>query len=127
LLAHASRLAPLLASIAILLIGHGLQLSFLPLRAADLGWSGAQIGLSSSFYFGGLLLGCYSVPLLVRTVGHIRVFTVLTAIMTAALLSISLLDGVGTWLVLRLVIGWEDSRSLSWPRYSWSSQPYRSV
>lgn len=106
MLAHASRLAPLLTSVAILLIGHGLQLSFLPLRAADLGWSGAQIGLSSSSYFGGLLLGCYSVPVLVRTVGHIRVFTVLTAIMTAALLSISLLDGVGTWLVLRLVIGW---------------------
>ena len=103
---HGSRVAPLLFSVAILLIGHGLHLSLLPLRAETMGWSSEQIGLSGSFYFGGLLLGCFSVPLLVATMGHIRVFTVLTAITTAALLSISLLDGIAGWLALRLLIGW---------------------
>ena len=92
-------------SVAILLIGHGLQLSLLPLRAESLGWSSSQIGVSSSFYFGGLLLGCLFVPGIVRAVGHIRAFLVLTAIMTAALLIIALTNHFLVWLVLRLSTG----------------------
>lgn len=102
----AARLTSLLLSVAILLVGHGLQLALLPLRAAALGWSESQIGLTGSSYFAGLLLGCYTVPRLVKMVGHIRVFTVLTAIATAALLGISLLDSVSSWIALRLLIGW---------------------
>ena len=95
----------LFAGIAILLVGHGLQLSLLPLRAETLGWTSSQVGWTSSLYFAGFLLGCYAVPNLVRAVGHIRVFTVLTAMMTAALLGISLIDKLGAWLVLRCLIG----------------------
>lgn len=101
-----SRLTPLFTSVAILLLGHGLQLSLLPLRADAMGWSSSQIGLSSSFYFGGFLLGCFSIPGFVRAVGHIRVFTVLTSIMTAALLCLSIFERLVAWLLLRLIIGW---------------------
>lgn len=105
MLSHASRLASLFLSVALLLLGHGLQLSLLPLRAQELGWSSTEIGLTGSAYFAGFLVGCYQIPKLVRRVGHIRVFTVLTATMTAALLAISLTDAFVTWVVLRLVIG----------------------
>ncbi len=102
---HAYRLTSIFSSVAILLAGHGLQLSLLPLRAQDIGWSSAEIGLTGSAYFAGFLVGCYQIPKLVRAVGHIRVFTVLTATMTAALLGISLTNALPMWIVLRLVIG----------------------
>jgi MFS family permease len=104
-LRHASTLLTLLVSVAILILGHGLHLAVLPLRAEALGWTGPQIGLSGSCYFAGLLMGCFSVPALVRSVGHIRVFTVLTAIMTAALLLLSMIDNYPAWLVLRFLAG----------------------
>lgn len=105
-LRHASRLGTLLASVAILLIGHGLQLTLLPLRAGEMGWSQGQIGLSGSCYFAGLLLGCFTIPGLVRKVGHVRVFTVLTALMTSAVLSIALVNAVAVWFAMRFAIGW---------------------
>jgi MFS family permease len=105
MLLHAYRLTSLFSSVALLLAGHGLQLSLLPLRAQDIGWSSAEIGLTGSAYFAGFLVGCYQIPKLVRGVGHIRVFTVLTATMTGALLAISLTDALVMWILLRLVIG----------------------
>src|SRR5580765_3191569 len=39
-------IASLLLSVAVLLIGHGLQLTLLPLRGEVLGWSAAEIGLT---------------------------------------------------------------------------------
>jgi MFS family permease len=62
--------------------------------------------LSGSLYFGGFLLGCFTVPRLVNVVGHIRVFTVLTATMTSAILGITLSNQLIAWLVLRLAMGW---------------------
>jgi MFS family permease len=106
LISHAWKLAALFLSIAALLAGHGLQLSLLPLRADAIGWSSLEIGFSVSAYFGGFLLGCFSVPGIVRAVGHIRAFTVLAAIMTAALLGFSLVDEFLVWIVLRLSTGW---------------------
>lgn len=105
MLTHATRLATLFTSVAILLVGHGLQLTLLPLRAEALGWSSPEIGLTGSAYFAGFLVGCYTIPALVARVGHVRVFTVLTAMMTAALLGISLTSDVSAWVTLRLVTG----------------------
>ena len=47
----------LLAGVAILLIGHGLQLALIPLRAEFMGWDSTFIGLLGSVYFGGFILG----------------------------------------------------------------------
>ncbi len=103
---HLASLFSLFLGTGILLIGHGLQLSVMPLRAAGYGWTSAQIGWTGSFYFAGFLLGCFSVPKLVSSVGHIRVFTVLTATLTAALLTLALTDSLPAWLVLRACTGW---------------------
>ncbi|ABG38736.1 major facilitator superfamily MFS_1 [Paraglaciecola sp. T6c] len=96
----------LLFSAAILLVGHGLQLTIVPLYAISLGWEPDLIGYIGSSYFLGFVLGCLTVPRLVARVGHIRVFTVLIALFTASLLFIGLVDHFALWLIARCLIGW---------------------
>lgn len=96
----------LLLSVAILLMGHGLQLTVVPLYADQLGWSSATIGYIGSSYFVGFVLGCLTIPRLVTRVGHIRVFGVLASIATAALLSIAVLEYQAAWMIARLTTGW---------------------
>ncbi|KAA1193103.1 MFS transporter [Pseudohalioglobus sediminis] len=95
----------LLLSTALLLVGHGLQLTLLPLRASFTGMSEFIIGLSASSYFLGFIAGCLLIPLIIRRVGHIRGFAVLTAIMICSLLSLEMLDYWPAWLVLRFLTG----------------------
>ncbi|MFT4632290.1 MAG: MFS family permease [Candidatus Pseudothioglobus sp.] len=96
----------LLLSAAILLIGHGLQLTLAPLYAVNLGWSADLIGYTGSAYFLGFVVGCLTIPSLVARVGHIRVFTVLVGLATASLLLIGLIDQFWFWLLSRCLSGW---------------------
>ncbi len=95
----------LLLSTALLLTGHGLQLTLVPLRAAESGMSELLIGLSASAYFLGFIVGCLGIPRLVARVGHIRAFAVLTAVMISAILCLGLFNHWGAWLVLRFLTG----------------------
>ena len=96
----------LLASVAILLLGHGLQLTLVPLYAVSLDWAPELIGYTGSSYFIGFVVGCLTIPRLVARVGHIRVFAVLIAAATAALLFIGLVDQFWFWMLSRAVSGW---------------------
>mgnify|MGYP001827125041 CR=1 FL=1 len=75
----------LLLSTALLLVGHGMQLTLLPLRAAHLGMSEWIIGLSASGYFLGFVIGCLTIPRIISQVGHIRCFSVLAAAMISVI------------------------------------------
>lgn len=99
------RVSTLLLAVAILLVGHGLQLSVLPLRAGALDWSTAAIGLTGSAYFVGFVVGCLIIPSVVAQVAHIRTFMVMAALATTALLALGLLDHLAAWLALRLCTG----------------------
>ena len=101
-----SPLWALLISVFILLVGHGLQLTIVPMQADNLGWSPVTIGYLGSAYFFGFVVGCITIPRLVSTVGHIRVFAVLTATATISLLSLSLVESPGFWLASRAITGW---------------------
>jgi len=90
----------------VLLTGHGLQLTLLPLEAQSLGWSDSAIGLTGSFYYLGFIAGCLTIPRLIRRVGHIRTFTVCISIATVALLAASVSDMYALWLVFRMGTGW---------------------
>jgi MFS family permease len=96
----------LLFSAAILLVGHGLQLTLVPMYALSLEWKPELIGYMGSSYFVGFVLGCLTVPQLVARVGHIRVFTVLIALTTASLLFVGLVEHFGLWLAARCLTGW---------------------
>ena len=87
----------LLLSTALLLIGQGMQLTLLPLRASANGLSDFIVGLSASFYFLGFIAGCVGSPAIIARVGHIRSFSVLTAVMISAILCLEML---GHWLAL---------------------------
>ncbi|MEQ9005402.1 MAG: MFS transporter [Pseudomonadales bacterium] len=99
------RVGTLLLAVAVLLVGHGLQLTLLPIRAEALGWSTNAIGLTGSAYFLGFVAGCLVIPSVVAQVAHIRTFMVMAAIATVALLGAGLLDYVVAWLLLRFATG----------------------
>ncbi|MEX2487924.1 MAG: MFS transporter [Pseudomonadales bacterium] len=96
----------LLLAIAILLVGHGLQLTLLPLHANSLGWSASAIGFTASAYFVGFVLGCLTIPKMVSRVGHIRVFAVLSAVTAAVLLLMGIFEYFWVWLAARCLTGW---------------------
>ncbi|EAQ97174.1 MFS transporter [Congregibacter litoralis] len=98
-------LTSLLLSVAFLLVGHGMQLTLLPLRAAVLGHSDLQIALGGSAYFLGFIAGCLLVPRLIARAGHIRSFAVLASAMTSVLLVLGLNDSWVVWSALRFGIG----------------------
>lgn len=100
-----SRVTTLLLAVAILLIGHGLQLTLLPMYAQALGWSTTAIGLSGSFYFLGFVVGCFLIPSVVVDVGHIRTFMVMAAIATIALLAAALFVSLPMWGLFRFATG----------------------
>jgi len=98
--------APLLAGVAILLIGQGLQGTLLPVRANIEGFSTLTIGLMGGAYFLGFTLGCLRGSNLVQRVGHVRVFAAMTAAASAAPLLHGLWVDVWVWSALRLVSGY---------------------
>jgi MFS family permease len=99
-------IASLLVSVTLLLIGHGLQLTLIPLRGEVLGWSAAEIGLTGSTYFLGFVVGCLTIPRIIARVGHVRTFAVLAAVATAVILLIALSHALLAWLLLRFITGW---------------------
>lgn len=103
------RVGTLLLAVAILLTGHGLQLTLLPMRADLLGWSTSAIGLTGSAYFLGFVIGCLLIPAIVATVAHIRTFMVMAAIATIALLGTGVFETVGAWMALRFCTGFAFS------------------
>ena len=98
-------LTSLLIATALLLTGHGLHLTLLPLRAAQIGLSDTLIGLTASAYYLGFMTGCFFIPKLIAQVGHIRIFAALLAIFTSALLALDLSEHIITWIILRFTIG----------------------
>lgn len=98
-------LTSLLSSVALLLVGHGMQLTLLPLRASALGHSDLQIALTGSTYFAGFIAGCLIIPGLIARVGHIRSFAVLASAMSSTLLFIALAQHWLLWAGLRFLIG----------------------
>lgn len=100
-----SSIFALIASTAILLTGHGLQMMVGPLLALESGFSEIEIGYQGSAYFCGIIIGCLSIPRLICNVGHIRVFLVLIALATVALLSLGLGADPAIWLISKALSG----------------------
>ena len=98
-------LAALLLSDALLLVGHGLMLTLLPLRAEIEQFSATETGLTASTYFVGFVLSCLVTPHIVRRVGHIRTFAVLGSVFSSVVLFFHALPIFAAWLVLRFIVG----------------------
>mgnify|MGYP003631294612 CR=1 FL=1 len=97
--------AALLLSVTILLMGNGLLGTLLPVRAQLEFHSALAIGILGSSYFIGFAAGCYFGPHVVRRVGHIRTFTVMVSLASAATLAHALVISPYAWWPLRTTTG----------------------
>ncbi|POF34836.1 MFS transporter [Roseibium marinum] len=95
----------LLLSVALLIFGHGLQTTLLPLAADRFYFSDFEIGLVSSAYFFGMVLGCLGAPLVIMRAGHIRAFAALVSLMSAAAILHPVLIDPYAWMIIRLISG----------------------
>jgi len=94
-----------LLSVALLLTGHGLQFTLLPLQAHALGWSSDLIGITGAAYYLGFVLGCVFIPRIIRNVGHIRTFTVLISVACISVVIAESLPHWGVWCLVRFASG----------------------
>jgi MFS family permease len=100
-----AQIASLLFSAAILLMGNGLQQTLLPLRAQVEAFSTVQIGVIGSAYYIGYAAGCFWGPNLVQRVGHVRTFTAMVAIASAAPLIHNIWISAVLWWLVRAASG----------------------
>jgi MFS family permease len=98
-------LIPLLIAAGILLAGNGMQGTLIAIRGAEEGFSTSVIGAVGAAYFAGFMAGCFTISPLLRSVGHIRVFSALAAIAASATLMLVLIVDPVAWMILRFVLG----------------------
>ncbi len=98
-------IASLLTGTALLLVGVGLLNTLIPLRGIAAGFSETLLGGLTSAFYAGYFIGTFTMPPLVRRIGHIRAF----AFCASGTACIVLLHAFGAdpvaWLVLRLLAG----------------------
>ncbi|WP_114009733.1 MFS transporter [Cohaesibacter intestini] len=97
--------ASLLFSVALLLIGHGLQSTIIPLASRILDFGELMIGLGASAYFLGFVMGAIITPHVVVRAGHIRGFAVMVSSMSAAALLHPLVEDAEAWILFRFITG----------------------
>jgi MFS family permease len=95
----------LLLGIVLIMLGNGMHFTLIGLRGGIEGFSTTELAIVTSGYFMGFLSGARLSPLLIRRVGHVRVFAALGSFMSASLISFPLLAEPWTWTLLRVLVG----------------------
>ncbi|MCC0030124.1 MAG: MFS transporter [Brucellaceae bacterium] len=98
-------LAPLLTAAGILLAGNGVQGTLIAVRGAAEGFSPGLIGFIATAYFGGFLFGCLAITRILQNVGHIRAFSALAALASAAALMLAMAPNPVAWMAVRFISG----------------------
>lgn len=99
------RLSTLLGGVGLLVVGVGLLFSVLGLRAGLADFSSIALGLATSAYFVGFVLGTYVCPVVIRRVGHIRAFAAMASLASTMPILHALWIDPWFWSLLRLVTG----------------------
>ncbi|RKT32834.1 putative MFS family arabinose efflux permease [Roseovarius halotolerans] len=95
----------LLLGIVFIMLGNGMHFTLIGLRGGIEGFSASELAIITSGYFVGFLSGARLSPVLIRRVGHVRVFAALGSLMSAGLISFPLITEPWAWTVLRLLVG----------------------
>lgn len=98
-------IAALLISFGVMCFGHGLLNTVIGLRATAEGYSDGEIGLMTSAYFVGFIIGTIVCAPLISKVGHIRTFGIFVSAASAVTLGIALHVEPVTWMLARLIYG----------------------
>jgi MFS family permease len=95
----------LLTGVAFLMVGAGGLSTILAFRMGEAGLTSTVVGVVTSMYFVGLVLGTSFCHRLITTVGHIRAFAALGSLMSAATLAHALTLDPWLWGGLRFIVG----------------------
>lgn len=95
----------LLLGIVFIMLGNGMHFTLIGLRGGIEGFSAAELAVVTSGYFLGFLSGARLTPVLIKRVGHVRVFAALGSFMSAGLIAFTLLAEPWAWTILRVLIG----------------------
>jgi MFS family permease len=95
----------LLLGIVLIMLGNGMHFTLIGLRGGIEGFSSVELAIVTSGYFMGFLSGARITPVMIRRVGHVRVFAALGSLMSAALIVFPLLTEPWAWTILRLLVG----------------------
>ena len=103
--ASLSPVITLLFSASLFMMGHGIQITLIPLRSELEGFSGTMIGAGASFFSVGFVFGCVVAPFAILRAGHIRAFAALISLASAvALMHVIIIDPLA-WIGFRAVSG----------------------
>ncbi|WP_397540962.1 MFS transporter [Salipiger aestuarii] len=99
------RYASILLSVALLVIGNGLQQTLIGLRAGIEGYAEETVGVMMSAYFVGFVLASIHAPKVIQQVGHIRAFAAFASAASAFALCFAIFVSAPAWIVLRVLQG----------------------
>lgn len=99
------RVWPLLLGIVLIMLGNGMHFTLIGLRGGIEGFTSAELAIVTSGYFMGFLAGARLSPLMIKRVGHVRVFAALGSFMSAGLIAFPLFTEPWAWTLLRLIVG----------------------
>ncbi len=92
-------------SVTLLMFANSMFSTLLALRANIEQYPNEMIGLMTSAYFLGFVLGTFRSGPLINRVGHIRTFAALAAIAAACALLVLIIPNPWAWVALRAVMG----------------------
>ncbi len=95
----------LLLGLMLLMLGNGMQGTLLGIRGAIEGFSTFELSIVMSGYFVGFLAGSQLTPILIRRVGHVRVFAALASMVSAILILFPAITIPWAWVLLRVAFG----------------------
>lgn len=98
-------ISALLLSVAFLMVGHGMQMTIVPIRAEIELFSSTSIGVITSFFYVGFVGGTLLGPFLIVRAGHVRAFAAMISISSAAALAHPLLPDTIAWSLARGATG----------------------
>ncbi len=85
--------------------GNGILTIIVPLRMTDAGLPATDVGFVGTGYAIGFLIGCIVATKLVRTVGHIRAYAALAAVMGTGILALAIDTNVFLYAGVRAATG----------------------
>ncbi len=95
----------LLLGMMLLLLGNGMQGTLLGIRGAIEGFDASTMAWVMSAYYLGFLFGTRRVAVMIRRVGHVRVFSALASWVAAAFILYAVDPSPPLWIAMRLVVG----------------------
>jgi MFS family permease len=95
----------ILLGIGFMMLANGLQGTLLGVRASLEGFSTFTTGIMMSGYFIGIFIGSFVAPILVKRVGHIRVFSALASLASISILFQGVYIEPTVWMIMRIITG----------------------